>query len=200
MPVTVSVHRSAPRDCVVASITFRCCGSVLWMLSGGDDAVVTGRAGAKNLQMVNATNRSPCEGVVAVFTQIRRRNVIDGLAHCGHAVVAGKARASDTGVVEGGRDPRCSSMTIVALVAGWQVVDRFAACLAPVMAADAGAQHLQVVNPLYSSPGIRPVAGAATIRCYHMKRWLRCRTDSTRLRMAAGTLYRRACKQSVRMA
>ncbi len=200
MPVTVSVHRSAPRDCVVASITFRCCGSVLWILSGGDDAVVTGRAGAKNLQMVNATNRSPGEGVVAVFTQIRRRNVIDGLAHCGHAVVAGKAAASDTGVVEGGRDPRCSSMTIVALVAGWQVVDRFAACFAPVMAADAGAQHLQVVNPEYSSPGIRPVAGAATIRCHDMKRWLRCRTDSTRLRMAAGTLCRRACKQSVRMA
>ncbi len=200
MPVTVSVHRSAPRDCVVASITFRCCGSVLWILSGGDDAVVTGRAGAKNLQMVNATNRSPGEGVVAVFTQIRRRNVIDGLAHCGHAVVAGNAAASDTGVVEGGRDPRCSSMTIVALVAGWQVVDRFAACLAPVMAAYAGAQHLQVVNPLYSSPDIRPVAGAAAIRCYHMKRWLRCRTDSTRLRMATGTLCGCACKQSVRMA
>ncbi len=117
------------------------------MLAGGDHAVVTGRAGAKNLQMVNATNRRPCDGVVAVFTQICRRNVIDGLAHCNRAVVAGKARASNTGVVECGWDPCRCSMTIVALVAAWQVIDRLAVRFAPVMTAAAGAQHFQVVNP-----------------------------------------------------
>ncbi len=56
-PVTMSVHRSAPRNCVVAGITFFCCGNVLWKLAGGDDAVVAGRAGAKDLQMVDANDR-----------------------------------------------------------------------------------------------------------------------------------------------
>ena len=91
-------------------------------------------------------------------------------------------------------------MAVVALVAGWQVIDRLAVRFAPVMAADAGAQHFQVVNPRYSNPGIRPVTSVATIRCCDMNSWLRRRVDTTRLRVAAGTLCRRTCKQAVGMA
>ena len=91
-------------------------------------------------------------------------------------------------------------MAVVALVAGWQVVCWFTTRLAAVMATDASAQHLQVIDPCHRDPGASAVAGFAPVGRRHVYCGLRGGSNMACLAMATNTLRRRTFKHAVRMA
>ena len=73
------------------------------VLAGGRNPVVTGTAGAHDLQVVHGDRRRPLGAVVAVFTDIRRIDMGRVLARGSRAVVARAACADDLHVVDGVR-------------------------------------------------------------------------------------------------
>ena len=79
-------------------------------------AVMAGTAGTEDLHVIDGVSRCPDVGRVAVFTGIRRLNVLPGFACCLDAIVAIDAVSGDVDVIEVGRKPSDSRVTIVAVV------------------------------------------------------------------------------------
>jgi len=60
--------------------------------------------------------------------------------------VTGKAVAGNAGMVEDGRDPQRTVVTVVAVVAGYDVAGRFASCTGAVVTGAAISGHGHVVH------------------------------------------------------
>ena len=91
---------------VVAEVAFNGCYKVPLILADRGYSVVTRRARAENLCVVNVQYRLPNSRRMAVFTNVRCKDVLRIFAGCDCAVVAAKTIAVDIGVVEVCRQPR----------------------------------------------------------------------------------------------
>ena len=157
------------RMAVVAGIAAR---DMCRILAGCCQAVMTGTAGTHDLHMVYRIHRRECICIVAVFADIRRRDVRRGLAGGLGTVMAAYAVTGDIDVIEIGRRPADSRMTIVAIIAAVQMCWMFALGRDAVMTGTAGAQDLCMVNGRYRRPDVRIVAVFAHIAGLYMCRIL----------------------------
>lgn len=155
------------------------------MLAGRDRTVVTGRAGPEYLEVIDPHDWREHKGVVAVLAGIRRRDVIERLAERGNTIMAAEAVRRDACVVEYRRSERRRPMAVVALIAGWQVIDGFADRLIPVVATLAHAEDLDMVDTYDRRPGSREVTALASLGGLDVLCGLRYRTNRTCLVVTA---------------
>jgi hypothetical protein len=145
-----------------------------WMvarLAAGNLAVMTRRAGAKNLRVIHAQHRRPVGRAMAVFAGIGGGDVASPFAARGAAVVATRAIARYARVVEARGEPGVGAMAFLALLTGGRVIGWLARCVPAVVAAAAAADHLRVVNPDDAAPGafLMAVSHAAVVRMWLVK-------------------------------
>ena len=116
----IEVGRYPPvgRVTLVAGIAARyVCG----VLPRGDRAIVTGRTGTNDLQMLNPVGRCEDHVVVAVLANIGCPDMCRVLADCLCAVVAVKTIVHDCRVIEGCGGPADCGVAVVAIVAAVNV-------------------------------------------------------------------------------
>ncbi len=119
---------------------------VIGVLARGGGSVVTGAAGTNDLKVVDRVRRCPFDVVVAVFAQLRCRDVCRGFPCSSKAVMAAGAIAGYVDVVEIGRHPGSRRVAVVAVVAAADMRLVLAGCDRAVMAAAARADDLRVVD------------------------------------------------------
>jgi len=173
---------------------------MLRVLSPGDHTIVTTRAGAHHLQMIDPRNRTERHRVVAVLANIGRRNVISRLTRGRRSVVAGRTIAVYAGMIEECGHPRLCPMAVVALIAGWQMAGRFSGGSAVVVAALATSVGLEMIDPRDRHPGRSPVACVTPFRCRNVGRRLHRCTDQARRSMTVPALCGRTGEIPVDMA
>lgn len=143
---------------------------VILVLPDRGDAIVTGAAGAKNLRVINRKCWRPNVWCVAVFADIRRRNMGVALAGRLYAVVATDTIPGDVDMVKIGRYPAVGCMTVVAVVTA-RNVRRVLACRSDaIVAGTTGAEYLCVVNSDSRHIGDGAVAILADIGGLDMRR------------------------------
>ncbi len=133
------------------------------ILAGRDRAVVTAVAGTNNLRVIDSHCRRKGNHIVAVLAYQGGLYVCWVLADGVGAVVTAGTIAGDVHVVEIGRNPSASGMTIIASVATGQVRGMFAGCGHTVMTRTATADYLCVINSVSWHPDSRVVAVFADI-------------------------------------
>lgn len=89
-----------PAGRCVAVITLIVACDVGRVFTGSRDAIMTRPAGAEDLRVVNACDRSECDGAVAVLADIRRLHMDRALTDSRYAVMAGNAVTDDSRVIE----------------------------------------------------------------------------------------------------
>ncbi len=80
------------------------------------------------------------------------------------AIVAGKTAGNYTGMVEHRRRPGTRRVTIVTLVAGRQMLRRFAGNGGSVVTAVAGTVHFSMIHSYHRAPTVHTVASIAIVR------------------------------------
>jgi len=163
-------------------------------------AVVATDTSSQHLRVIYPEKRCPERGRVAILADIGRLHVRRTLAGSVEAVVTGKAIARDIAVVEHGRDPGCARMTIVAAVAGGDVIRCLPCCLEAVVTATATACHRRMIHKGDGTPGSCRVAIVANRRRSHVINWLRRRANSADSRMATGAGRTRSVEYSTGVA
>ena len=96
--------------------------------------VVAGSARPDYLCVVDRKRRSPNVRVMAILTNVARLNVRQIFARCLDTVVAAGAVASDSDVIEVGREPSGRRMAVIAIITGRDVRRMFAGSGRTVMA------------------------------------------------------------------
>ena len=94
-----------PRDCRMAVIAVIAAGDMRWVFAGRYCAVMTGAAGANDLDVVDRVNRYPDVRGMAVFANIGRLNMRQVLARSVGAVMAAGTVARNIYVIEIRRQP-----------------------------------------------------------------------------------------------
>ena len=95
---------------------------------------------------------------MAVLADTRRQDVCRRLTGRVGTVVARDAITTDVCVVEDRRHPRSRVVTVIALLAGGDMIRRLAGCLHSVVAGVAAPGHRGVVHKRNHRPGGRDVA------------------------------------------
>ena len=88
-------------------------------------------------------------------------------------------------------------MAVIALVAGWNMIDRLAECALIVVAGVAASKHLEMIHSYYRRPRGRAMAGFAAFGNNVVCRRGCCCAHSSRIGVAAGTVCRRADEHAV---
>jgi len=130
--VTETGRDPAVRRVTLATIDGR--GEVSRIHPGSISAVMAGRAGPKDLVVVDRCNGRPDDRTVAVLADVRSLDMRRALARCVIAIVTTGTVVNDAGVVEGCGRPGDSRVTVVAIVAARYVRRMFAGCRNAVMA------------------------------------------------------------------
>lgn len=154
----------------VAGITFLLRDEMPEVLAGGNIAVVTGRTRAENLSVVDRNRGTPGGRRVAGFTHVRCQRMRRALTCCINAVMAAKTVVSDVGVIEVRRYPGHSRMAIIAIVTARDMPGILAHRDRIVVARNAGAQHLNVIDTIRRLPEDIVVAVFANISRRHVCR------------------------------
>ena len=125
--------------------------------------------------------------------------MINRFAHRLNSVMARDAITHDSHVVEEcGRE--CGSpVTTVALLVGWEVIERFTHGDLTVMAARAGPEHLDMIHPHDRHPGVGLMAGVAAFRAEHVLSRLGTGLHPACLSVTSGTKDGRTCEDRVDM-
>ncbi len=82
---------------------------------------MAGSADAGYLRMIDRISGRPYHIVMAIFTDVCRIDMRGVLARCLHAVVATEAVVRYARMVKRRRQPRCSCMAVVAVIAALHV-------------------------------------------------------------------------------
>lgn len=147
----------------VAGITFLLRDEMPEVLAGGNVAVVTGRTRAENLSMVGRDRGTPCGRRVTGLTHVRCQRMHRALTRCINAVVTAKTVVDDIGVVEVRRYPGHSRMAIITIVAARDMPGILTHRDCIVMARNARAQYLCVIDTIRRLPDHIVVAVFAKI-------------------------------------
>ena len=132
------------RMTVVAGVA---AGDVIQVFPGRRETVMAGAAGAHHLRMVDGVHRRKDTSVVAVFTDVGRRNVRQVLADSIGAIVARSASTKNLSVVNSvGRCPHIRGMAVLAHVAGLNMRRSLSGRVGSVMAAEAVARDVDVIE------------------------------------------------------
>lgn len=164
---------------------------VAGMFTRGKHAVVTGEAAADDLCMINQRDRIPTCRAMAVLADVGGLYVGRMFSGGVDAVMATEAAARYVGMVECGRLPRAGLVTVVAPVAGNDVVERLARRDNIVMAVAATAGYGSMIHERDRAPRTGRMAVAADLRALDVMRILARRLDCADRRMAADAV--RAC-------
>jgi len=166
-------------------------------LAGRGRAVMAAHARADHLRVVDAQRRREAYRRMAVFAEIRGRDVLGRLARGADTVVAARARVGDAGVIEMDRRPPRRPVAGVALGSRRRMLRRLADALDVVVAARAGAtDDGVVVHPRDRQPRRRAMAVLAEVRRQRMLRRARARADPPAFGVAADAFERRALKHA----
>jgi len=144
--VRVVKGRRCPGDGGVAIVAVVAAGNVGRVLACRGIAVVAGEAGADDLGVIDHVGRREGHVVVAVLANIRRINMRRMLARSLRAIVTADAVVGDVRVVEVGRDPGIGRVAVVAVVAAGNVSGVLACRGVAVVAGEAGANDLGVID------------------------------------------------------
>jgi len=148
-------------------------------------AVVAGRAGAKNLVMVNSGHRFPDVCAVAVLADVGCLYVCGALAGSIGTVVTAETIVDDVCVIKVRRCPCDCCVAVVTIVATGYMRWVFAGCRNAVMARATGADDLRVINGIHRYPDVGRVAVFADIARLYMRRGF---ARSIRAVVAAGAI------------
>jgi len=127
-------------------------GNVGRVLAGGRIAVMAGEAGTNDLRVIDHVGRHERHVVVAVLANIGGIDMRRVLARSLRPVVTADAVVGDVGVIKVGGDPCVGRMAVVAVVAAGNVGRGLAGGGVAVMAGEAGANDLCMVNDEYRIP------------------------------------------------
>ena len=94
---------------------------------------MAGRAGAKNLIVVDTDNRHPDICAVAILTDVRCQNVLSPFPRCISTIVTSHAIVDDIDVIKIGRLPSYCRVAVITIVATGYVSRVFARCCHAVM-------------------------------------------------------------------
>jgi len=161
-----------PGDRCVAVIAVIAAGKVGRVLAFGDVAIMAGEAGANNLGVIDHVGRRKGHVVVAVLADIGRIDMRWILARCIGAVMAADAVVGEIGVIEVGRDPPVGCMAVVAVITAGDMGRVLAFGDVAIMAGEAGANNLGVIDHVGWRKGHVVMAVLADIRCVDMRRIL----------------------------
>ena len=135
-----------PGDGGVAVIAIVAAGKVGRVLAFGRVAIMAGEAGANDLRVIDHVGRRKRYDVVAILTSIGGIDMRWILARRIGAVMAADAVVSDIGVIKVGRDPPAGCMAVVAVIATGNVGRVLAFGNIAIMAGEAGANDLRMID------------------------------------------------------
>lgn len=135
-----------PGHCVVTGVAFPWRHEVPWIPASCGDAVMAGRAGTEHLGVVDPYHRDPRDGVMAILTNIGRLHVTGSLTGRVGPVVAAETVACDVYVIEVRREPCERRMAVIAVVAARDMRRVFAGRDRAVVAGEASADDLDMVD------------------------------------------------------
>ena len=158
----IEVGGYPPQRCM-AVIAVIAADDVVGVLARRDHTIVARTASAQHIGVIYGKYRGPAIRCMAVLADTGRQDVCRRLASRVDTIVARDAIAADVCVVEDSRHPCRGVMTVVALLAGGDMIRRLAGCLHPVVACIATPGHRGVVHERDYGPGRRNV----TIRALH---------------------------------
>ena len=142
----MSIVSRCPAVAYVAGVAFLRGVKMTRVRAGGSYAIVTGRAGAKHLRVINCHyGRKHIRGV-AVLANIGCQDVRWILAGRVCAVMAAHAVTRDVDVVKVGRQPGNCAVTVIAVVTTRNVGRMFAGGSDAVMAGSASPDYLGVID------------------------------------------------------
>ena len=116
------------------------------VLTCSRQAVMTGAAAADDLGVVHRIHRRPYVAVMAVFANVCRLHVRQGLTGGFDAVVAAETVSDYAGVVKIGRPPGTARMAVITGIAAVDMCGVLAGGRDTVVTRAAGANHLRVVD------------------------------------------------------
>ena len=183
----VLVDMRNPRGCQVAVIALEARYKVPGILAGGGVAVMTGRARAQDLGVINSRHWHPDSGGMAVLAYIGCENMGRMFAGRIGAVMAANTVVRDVDVIEVGRGPCNGRMAIVAIVTTRDVGRVLAFSDDSVVTGEAGAYDLGMVNRVGRCEGHIVVAVLADVGRVDMRRVLAHRVGAV---MAAHAVVR----------
>ena len=141
----VKVRRN-PGVSRVAVITVVATRKVRRVLAFGRHAVVAGEARANDLRVIDQVGWRERHVVVAVLAYVRRIDMDGVLTGCVRAVVAADAVVGDVHMVKVRRRPGVSRVAVITVVATGKVRRVLAFCRHAIVAGEAGANHLRMVD------------------------------------------------------
>ena len=142
----VTVVRRRPGVGVVTQRTFLRRVEVIRCLACSNNPVVTGRARAQYLIMIDCGDRGPDIRVVAIFADVGSQNVVLVLTRGIRSVMAARTIVNNIRVVKIGGGPGDSGMAIVAVIAACDMRRGLPCRGHAIVARTAGANNLRVVN------------------------------------------------------
>lgn len=128
-------------------------GDMVGRLAGCNRAVVTTETGAQHVGMIDTHYRRPGRGEMAILAYSVGLDVRGVLAGCGTAVVTRRAVAGHRRMIEYGRYPGSSRMTIITGITAGNMICHFPLCYRSVVATEAGAKYISMINACYRNPG-----------------------------------------------
>ena len=173
--------------------------NVGWILARRCAAVMTRKAASKHLAVINQGSGSPPCRTVTVLADVRGLHVGGVLAGGVDAVVTTETAACDVGVIKYRGLPRACLVTVVALVAGDDVVRRLSDRNNIVMTREAASGHGSVIHECDRAPRTCRVAIAADFRTLDVIRVFACCLHRAYRGMAANAVSARALELSARM-
>ena len=142
----VLVDMRSPSIGRMAVIALKIRHKVPLVLAGRRVAIMAGEAGANDLRVIHHVGRRKRYVVVAILTNIGGIDVRWILARRIGAVMAADAVVSDIGVIKVGRDPPAGCMAVVAVIATGNVGRVLAFGNIAIMAGEAGANDLRMID------------------------------------------------------
>ncbi len=130
----------------VAVITFDGGDEVAGIFTRSGITIMTARAGALYLVMIDSSGWCPGQGRMAGLTNVARLNMLGILAGGGIAIVTADTIAADAGMVKYGGRPGLGGMAIITLATGSQVIGVFTGGGIAIMTTRTGAQHLVMID------------------------------------------------------
>ena len=168
--------------------------NVGWILARRCAAVMTRKAASKHLAVINQVGTSDLSGDDVATVKLAFIRYLLQLA-----VVAIETAASDVGVIKYRGLPRACLVTVVALVAGDDVVRRLSDRNNIVMTREAASGHGSVIHECDRAPRTCRVAIAADFRTLDVIRVFACCLHRAYRGMAANAVSARALELSARM-
>lgn len=144
-------------------------GDVRDILARGNRAVMAGRAGARDLRVINTTGGLECRSHVTTLAGIGCGDVCGVLASGTGAVVATEAITGDAIVTEVRRLPRRRRVATTAVRSGNDMPGRLAGGSGAVVARGAAAGHLRVINLGSRFPHSRCMTALAGVARQNMR-------------------------------